>query len=120
MMLGIFMRISFLADQVNQLHWSVLKNCALSMALLPLAQLLPMWLAQYSGAEQMMMAFIAISLWGAVALIAFIYALQMTREILSGVENKTQYYLVSIYCHLPMMIFAILMSFIVTHHPFLY
>ena len=69
------MKALFIADEINQFHWSMLKSVLLILSLLPLSQFFISLWQHTDGSSQIMVGFMAISVFSAISIISFCSAL---------------------------------------------
>lgn len=110
------MRALFLSDDVNQFHWSVLKSVLLILSLLPISQgILSLW--QMSDASsQIIVGFIALSIFSAVLILSFYSALKATLIKFAAQQeiSKFEQAILSIYAYIPMLCLAAMLSYLTT------
>lgn len=110
------MRASFLLDEVNQFHWSVLKSILLILSLLPISQgILNIW--QMSDAtSQIIVGFIALSIFSAILILSFYSALRATliRFCVPQEISKFEQVILSVYAYIPMLCLAAMLSYLST------
>ena len=108
------MKALFLSDDVNQFHWSVLKSVLLILSLLPISQgILSLW--QMSDASsQIIVGFIALSIFSAVLILSFYSALKATVMKLNAQQeiSTLEQVILSIYGYLPMLSLAAMLSYL--------
>ncbi len=109
---AISMKALFLSDEVNQLHWSVLKALCFVLSLLPLSQsAITLWLLS-DASSQIMVAFLSISVLSSVWLVTFFNALQLTVVSLAHLNlSPLETQLIRIYRQVPMMTLAGMMAY---------
>ena len=109
------MKAFFMLDELNQFHWAMLKSVLLILMLLPITEgALSLWQAT-EGSSQIMVGFFAISVFSALLVLCFWSALKATvlslkQEQISALEHRV----VKIYCYIPMLFLAAMMSYLVT------
>lgn len=110
------MKALFIADEINQFHWSMLKSVLLILSLLPLSQFfISLW--QYTdGSSQIMVGFMAISVFSAISIISFCSALQASVMNLDQDEQPSAFEqaVVKLYRYVPMLSLAVMMSYLAT------
>ncbi|WP_130803591.1 hypothetical protein [Acinetobacter ihumii] len=110
------MKALFFLDEINQFHWTMLKSVLLILSLLPISQgILTIW--QMSDAtSQIMVGFIALSLFSAILILSFYSALKMTvfKVAIKAHISKMEQMLVSIYRYVPMLSLAGMLSYLTT------
>lgn len=109
---AISMKALFLSDEVNQLHWSVLKALCFVLSLLPLSQsAITLW-SLSDASSQIMVAFLSISVLSSVWLVTFFNALQLTVVSLAHLNlSPLETQLIRIYLQVPMMTLAGMMAY---------
>ena len=109
---AISMKALFLSDEVNQLHWSVLKALCFVLSLLPLSQsAITLW-SLSDASSQIMVAFLSISVLSSVWLVTFFNALQLTVVSLTHLNlSPLETQLIRIYRQVPMMTLAGMMAY---------
>lgn len=106
------MKALILSDEVNQFHWTILKSVVLVLALLPLSQFfMDLWQAT-EGSSQIMVGFMAISMFSAFAIISFYSALNASVMHLEQETSVLEQRLVQIYRYMPMMSLTVMMSYL--------
>lgn len=107
------MKALFLSDEINQFHWSMLKSVLLILSLLPMSQVfLNVW-QDLDASSQIMMGFLGLSVFSAVAIISFYQALNATVSTFNLDDlSKFDVVLVKVYCHLPMLFLAGMLSYL--------
>ena len=120
------MKTVFISDHVQSIHAAVLKSIVLILALLPISHtLMQLWL-QTEGGSQIVVGFVAISVFSALSIVAFIFALlcsniQPQTEVLSQQlalgevqrdEQLHQQKILRIYQHIPMLFLMTMMSYL--------
>ena len=108
------MRAFLMTDQLNQLHWAMLKSVLVVLALLPIGQFLFDLLAHAEGSSQIMIGFFTISMMSASVILAFLTALKSTVVECDLVETKSQQWLFNIYRQVPMMTFVAIIMYLVS------
>ena len=107
------MKTLILSDEINQFHWSMLKAVLLVLSLLPMSQLfLNVWQST-NGSSQIMVGFFAISLFSALTLLSFCFAVQATVAKLQDQEmNPIEQRVVQLYRYVPMLSLASMLSYL--------
>lgn len=107
------MKTLILSDEINQFHWSMLKSVLLVLSLLPMSQLfLNVWQST-EGSSQIMLGFFAISLFSALTLLSFCFALQATVIKLEQAEmSRFEQAVVQLYRYVPMLSLASMLSYL--------
>ena len=114
------MKALLLSDEITQFHWSMLKSVLLILSLLPMSQFFMNLWQGADASSQIMIGFMAISVFSAVSIISFCSALNFTVVQLKTVQLKTELssfaeqYAVKIYRYLPMLFLVSMMSYLVT------
>lgn len=110
------MKALFIADEINQFHWSMLKSVLLILSLLPLSQFfISLW--QYTdGSSQIMVGFMAISVFSAISIISFCSALHASVMNIQQDEQPSTFEqaVVKLYRYVPMLSLAVMMSYLAT------
>jgi hypothetical protein len=108
------MKVLLLSDEINQLHWSMLKSVLLVLSLLPISHfLMNLWL-NAEDSSQIMIGFMAISIFSAVSIISFYSALSATVLKFSEAMNKFEHLIIKIYRYVPMLSLMSMMSYLAT------
>lgn len=110
------MKALFISDEINQFHWSMLKSVLLVLSLLPLSQwFFDIWHST-EGSSQIMVGFMAISVFSACAIISFCSALTATLKNveLEQPRSSVEAMLVKLYGYVPMLSLAIMLSYLTT------
>ena len=109
------MKALLLSDEITQFHWSMLKSVLLILSLLPMSQI---FLNLWQGADassQIMIGFMAISVFSAVSIISFCSALNFTVvQLNTEVSSFAEQYVVKVYRYLPMLFLVSMLSYLVT------
>ena len=109
------MKALLLPDEISQFHWTMLKSVLLILSLLPISQFfLNIW--QVADANsQIMIGFMAISVFSAFSIISFYNALNLTVfQLKTEFSSLLEQYLVRSYRYVPMLFLAAMMSYLVT------
>lgn len=108
------MKALFFADEINQFHWAMLKSILLILSLLPISQgILAIW--QMSDASsQIMVGFVALSLFSALLILSFYSALKATvlKVVIDEKISDVEQTVVSIYRYVPMLSLAAMLSYL--------
>ena len=110
------MKTLLLSDQINQCHWSMLKSIVLILSLLPLSHFFfDLWHAT-EGSSQIMIGFMAISVFSACSIISFYHALNATVMQIDQDQQPSVFeqWIVKTYRYIPMLSLAAMMSFLAT------
>lgn len=106
------MKALILSDEINQFHWSMLKSVMLILSLLPMSHVfLNAWQAT-QGSSQIMLGFFGISLFSALTLLSFYFALQATVAKLPLELSQIEQRMVQCYRYLPMISLAGMLSYL--------
>lgn len=108
------MRAFLITDQLNQLHWAMLKSVLIVLALLPMSQFLLDLLSTAEGSSQIMIGFFTISVMSASCILAFLAALKSTVAECDLVETKSQHMLLKIYRQIPMLFFVSILMYLIS------
>lgn len=108
------MRAFLMTDQLNQLHWAMLKSVLVVLALLPISQFLFDVLASAEGSSQIMIGFFTISMMSASCILAFLMALKSTVTECDLVETKSQQVMFKLYRQIPMIFFVSILMYLVS------
>ena len=108
------MRAFLVTDQLNQLHWLMLKSVLMILALLPLSQFFLDLLANTEGSSQIMIGFFSISMLSASCILAFVTALKTTVTECDLVETKAQQLLFKAYRQIPMLSFVAILMYLIS------
>lgn len=110
------MKAFILSDEVNQLHCTILKSVLFILALLPASIfLLDLW-QHTEGSSQIFIGFAAISVFSALSILGFIFALlastlKLTEEkLFSALERRV----LQVYRTIPMLFMMGIMSYLAT------
>ena len=110
------MKALLISDEINQFHWSMLKSVLLILSLLPLSHFfMDLWQST-DGSSQIVVGFMAISVFSACAIISFCSALNATVKKIEQAEQPSQLELlvVKFYRYVPMLSLATMMSYLAT------
>lgn len=108
------MRAFLMTDQLNQLHWAMLKSVLVVLALLPVSQFLFDLLANAEGSSQIMIGFFTISMMSASCILAFLSALKSTVAECDLVETKSQHVVFKLYRQIPMVFFVVILMYLIS------
>lgn len=106
------MRTFLIADELNHLHWKMLKSILMILAILPISHVLLGLLQQTEGSSQIMIGFWGVSVLSASCIIAFVLALQATSWQSDLVQTRVEQWLFKVYRQVPMILFTGLVLFI--------
>ncbi|WP_445114781.1 hypothetical protein [Acinetobacter sp. WZC-1] len=104
-----------LSDEINQFHWTMLKSVLLILSLLPASHFfLNLWQSTHA-ASQIVVGFLALSMFSALAILSFYSALNATvlnlkYEFSSLLEQQ----IVRVYGYVPMLFLMAMMSYLAT------
>ncbi|OTG84894.1 hypothetical protein [Acinetobacter sp. ANC 4648] len=109
------MKALLLSDEINHFHWSMLKSVLLVLSLLPLSQFFINLVQGTDTSSQIVLGFLAISIFSAFTIISFYSALnatvmQINLQSVSSLEKQ----LVQIYRYLPMLCLTVMVSYLAT------
>lgn len=111
------MKALLLSDEINHFHWLMLKSVLLILSLLPLSHFfMQLWVGT-EGSSQIMVGFMAISLFSAFAILSFYSALNATVQKLENEESEVtalEKMMVKAYCYIPMLSLTAMMSYLAT------
>lgn len=109
------MKALLLSDEINQFHWSMLKSVLLVLSLLPISQFFMSLWQMTEGGSQIVVGFMAISLFSAIAIVSFYHALNATVMRLEQQEPAAfEQRLVKVYRYVPMLSLTVMMSYLAT------
>lgn len=109
------MKALLLSDEITQFHWSMLKSVLLILSLLPMSQFFMNLWQGADASSQIMIGFMAISVFSAVSIISFCSALNFTVvQLKTEPSSFAEQYAVKIYRYLPMLFLVSMMSYLVT------
>ena len=110
------MKALFIADEINQFHWSMLKSVLLILSLLPLSQFFISLLQHTDGNSQIMVGFMVISVFSAISIISFCSALHASVMHVQQDEQPSAFeqMIVKLYRYIPMLSLAVMMSYLAT------
>lgn len=107
------MKALLLSDEINQFHWSMLKSVMLVLSLLPLSQVFLNLLHSTDATSQIMLGFLAISIFSAVTIISFYSALSATViQINQPQASLFEKQIIQIYRYVPMLFLAGMLSYL--------
>ena len=119
------MKTVFISDHVQSIHAAVLKSIALILALLPVSHTLMQLLLQTEGGSQIVVGFVAISVFSALSIVAFIFALlcsniqpqaeSFSQQLALGAaqhDEQQHQHILRIYQHIPMLFLMTMMSYL--------
>lgn len=109
------MKALLISDEINQFHWSMLKSVLLILSLLPLSQFFLNFWNSTEGSSQIMVGFMAISVFSAFSIISFCSALNAS--ILNLEQEQSSVFeqaIVKLYRYIPMLSLAAIMSYLAT------
>lgn len=109
------MKALLLSDEINHFHWSMLKSIVLVLSLLPLSHFFMQLWSSTEGSSQIVVGFMAISLFSACAIISFYSALNATVQKLKDQETSPwEQALVKTYRYIPMLSLTVMLSYLAT------
>ena len=109
------MKALLLSDEINQFHWSMLKSVLLILSLLPMSQFFIALWQMTDGGSQIVVGFMAISLFSTITIVSFYHALQATVMRLQQQQcSRFEQSLVKIYRYVPMLSLTVMMSYLAT------
>ena len=109
------MKALLLSDEINQFHWHMLKSVLLVLSLLPASHLLLNLWQGTEGSSQIMIGFMAISIFSAIAIIGFYGALKASVQQLTATASNTfEVHMVKFYRTVPMLSYLAIISYLVT------
>lgn len=109
------MKALLLSDEINQFHWSMLKSVVWVLSLLPISQCFVSLWQMTEGGSQIVVGFMAISLFSAIAIVSFYHALNATVIRLEHLQTSAfEQSLVKIYRYVPMLSLTVMMSYLAT------
>lgn len=106
------MKAFFMLDELNQLHWTMLKSVLLILMLLPITEgALSLWQAT-EGSSQIMIGFFALSMLSAWLVLCFLSALKTT--VWNKDETISQYeqLMFKAYRYIPMLFLSSLVAYL--------
>lgn len=101
-----------LADEINQFHWAMLKSVLLILSLLPISQFFILVWQMTEGGSQIVVGFMAISLFSAITIISFYHALNATVMRFEQQSSTFEQSLVKVYRYVPMLSLTVMMSYL--------
>ena len=109
------MKALLLFDDLNQYHWSMLKSVLLILSLLPISHFfIHIWQSADIN-SQIMIGFMALSVFSALFIICFYMALQMTHQSLKvELKSHAEQWIVKLYRYVPMLSLACMVSYLAT------
>lgn len=109
------MKALFILDEITEFHWSMLKSVLLILSLLPMSQFFINLWQTTDASSQIMVGFLAISLFSAFAIISFYSALSATIiRIKQEQTSPFEFNLIKIYRYIPMLFLAAMVSYLAT------
>jgi len=109
------MKALLLSDEISQFHWTMLKSVLLILSLLPISQLLLSLWQSADASSQIMIGFMAMSVFSALAIISFYTALNLTViQLKTEFSSLLEQYAVKFYRYVPMLFLASMVSYLVT------
>ena len=109
------MKALLLSDEINHFHWSMLKSVLLVLSLLPLSHFFMQLWTSTEGSSQIVVGFMAISVFSACAILSFHSALNATLQQLQDDHSSAlEQRLVNAYRYVPMFSLTVMMSYLAT------
>ncbi|OTG67525.1 hypothetical protein [Acinetobacter silvestris] len=109
------MKALLLSDEINQFHWAMLKSVLLVLSLLPLSQFFLNLLQGIDASSQIILGFLAISIFTAFTIISFYSALSATIiQINQPSASVFEQQIMRIYRYLPMLCLTVMVSYLAT------
>ena len=106
------MKAFFILDELNQLHWAMLKSVLLILSLLPIGEgALTLWQAA-DGSSQIVIGFFMLTLFSAWLMICFISALKTSVWHFHHIMSTYEQYLFKIYRAIPMLFLSGLVAYL--------
>lgn len=111
------MKALLLSDEINHFHWSMLKSVLLVLSLLPMSHFfMELWLST-EGSSQIVVGFMAISVFSSFAIISFYSALNATVQKIQNEESSPfEQSLVKVYRYVPMLSLTVMISYLTTQY----
>ena len=107
------MRALILSDEISIFHWSMLKSVLLILSLLPVSQVFLNLLHGADASSQIMIGFMAVSVFSALAILSFYSALNMMSvQLKTKLSSKIEQYSIHLYRHIPMLFLAVMVSYL--------
>ena len=108
------MKALILSDEINLFHWTVLKSALLILSLLPISHLfIDLW-SNADASSQIMIGFLAISVFSAITILSFYSALKASVLTLSDISSTFEALLIKIYRSIPMLSLMAMLSYLTT------
>lgn len=110
------MKALLLSDEINQFHWSMLKSVLLILSLLPLSQFFYTLWQTTDGSSQIMVGFMAISVFSAISIVSFCCALNASVMRMEQEQSASSFeqVIVKYYRYIPMLSLAAMLSYLAT------
>ena len=109
------MKALLLSDEINQFHGSMPKSIVLVLSLLPLSQVFLHLLQSTDASSQIMVGFLAMSMFSAFSIISFYSALNATIiQIKSEQASSLEQNIFKIYRYVPMLFLTVMVSYLAT------
>ncbi len=106
---------ALLLDEISQFHWNMLKSVLLILSLLPMSQFFMNLWQDADANSQIMIGFMAISVFSAVSIISFCSALNFTVvQLKTEFSSFAERYIVKFYRYVPMLFLVSMLSYLVT------
>lgn len=107
------MKALLLSDEITSFHWAMLKSVFLILSLLPISQFFLNILYDADASSQIMIGFLAVSVFSALAILSFCSALNlMSTQLKINFTSKIEQYLVLFYRYIPMFLLAVMVSYL--------
>ena len=109
------MKALLLSDEISQFHWAMLKSVLLILSLLPISQFFINLWQSADATSQIMIGFMAMSVFSALMIISFYNALNLTVvQLKTEFSSLLEQQLVKVYRYVPMLSLAAMLSYLVT------
>jgi len=107
------MKALLLSDEISQFHWTLLKSVLLILSLLPIHQFfLNLWQSADAN-SQIVIGFMAISVFSALSIISFCGALNLTVvQVKTEFSSLLEQYALKFYRYVPMLFLAGMLSYL--------
>ena len=107
------MKALLLSDEISLFHWSMLKSVLLILSLLPVSQTFLNLLQGADASSQIMIGFLAVSMFSALSILSFYSALNMMSTKLKTVFSSwVELYALKVYRYVPMLLLAVMVSYL--------
>ena len=109
------MKALLLSDEISQFHWAMLKSVLLILSLLPISQFFINLWQSADATSQIIIGFMAMSVFSALMIISFYNALNLTVvQLKTEFSSLLEQQLVKVYRYVPMLSLAAMLSYLVT------